>query len=487
MNILLAVAEINPFSNGGGMADVTSCLCLDWSEMGHEVIAVMPAYKSIDKSEYELKRTEIKFEVTMGYRKEKAVVYSGKFPNSNANIYLIGHDEFFDEDYVYGDRSEDEDDDRRFIFFSKATLELCKAINFSPDILNCHDYHTAFTVAFLETKYAEEEVFLKTSTVFTIHNLSYQGSYDKYRVMDFTGFKLKEFDVGSWFEHEGNVNFMKTGIMYADQILTVSPTYSEEIKQPYYSEGMQDAINSRLRDITGILNGVNYRVWDPATDIFLSEKYDAERLEVKERLKLEFYKRFHIPEEKQKLPLISIVSRLSEQKGFDILENKITKLLKKDKFVLSVLGEGLAKYEDMFMVAKNDFPNNVVLQLFQSEKESHKVIAASDFLLMPSKYEPCGLTQMYALRYGTIPIVRRTGGLADTVEDYSTERETGNGIVFPHYNRDELEASIMRAVDLYKSDHHIEKIRRNGMSANHSSMKMAKSYIEVFNEALDNM
>lgn len=486
MNILLASAEINPFAKGGGMATVTSYLCLEWSEMGHEVVAVLPAYKSINKKEFGLVKTDISFDVPMGFRTEKATVYKGNFPNSEAIIYLIAHDEFFDEEYVYGDRNEDEDDDRRFLFFCRAVLELCKTINFSPDILNCHDYHTAFIIAFLKTKYKNEPIFKNTGSVFTIHNLSYQGVFDKFRVMDFTGFKFKEFDVGSWFEHEGTVNFMKTGIMYADQIVTVSPTYSEEIKKPYYSEGMQDAINSRLRDISGILNGVNYRIWNPATDIYLSERYDSNSLEIKEKLKLEFYEEHNIPESKRNLPLISMISRLTEQKGFGILENKIVKLLNKNKFIFSVLGEGDDKYEDLLIEAKNQFPENMILQLSYSEREAHKVIAASDFLLMPSKYEPCGLAQMYALKYGTIPIVRSTGGLADTIVDYSSEKETGNGITFPHYNRDELELSIMRAVDLYKSEHHIEKIRKNGMAENHSSLKCATNYIEVFKEIIDN-
>ncbi len=486
MNILLAAAEINPFAKGGGMADVTSYLCIEWAEMGHDVVAALPCYKSIDLNAYGLRKTDISFEVPMGFGKEKATVYSGTFPNSDARIFLIGHDEFFDEDYVYGDRNEDEDDDRRFLFFDKAIPELCKAINFKPDIINCHDYHTTFILPILKTQYKDEPLFDRTGSVFTIHNLSYQGIYDKYRVMDFTGLKHKEFEVGSWFEHEGKVNFMKTGIMYADRILTVSPTYAEEIKEPYYSEGMQDAINSRLRDITGVLNGVNYRVWNPANDTLISKHYDASSLEIKEELKQEYLKEAGIPESKLHLPLISFVSRLTEQKGLDIIENKIAKLLNTNKFILAILGEGQEKYEDLVIEAKNQFPDNMILHLNYNDREAHRLIAASDFLLMPSKYEPCGLTQMYALKYGTIPIVRSTGGLADTITNYTAEKGTGNGISFPHYNRDELEAAVRRAVDLYKSKDHINTIRQNGMAENHSSKRCAKGYIEVFKEVLDN-
>jgi len=485
MNILLAAAEINPFAKGGGMADVTSYLCIEWSEMGHEVVAVLPGYKPIEKTKYNLVKTDINFDVPMGFSKEKATIYKGNFPNSDAKIYLISHDEFFDEDYVYGDRNEDDDDDRRFLFFCKAIPELCKHIDYSPDIINCHDYHTAFTIPIIKTQYNKEELFQKTGTVFTIHNLSYQGKYDKYRVMDFAGLKNKEFNVGSWYELDGKVNFMKTGIMYADKILTVSPTYSNEIKQPYYSEGMQDAINSRLRDISGVLNGVNYRVWNPSTDIYIDKRYDQSSLEIKESLKQEYLKESNIPEKKYKLPLISIISRLTAQKGFDIIENKISKLLGTDKFVLAVLGEGKEKYEDVVIEAKNQYPDNMILNLNYSDREAHRLIAASDFLLMPSKYEPCGLTQMYGLKYGTIPIVRSTGGLADTISDYSSERQTGNGISFPHYNRDELEAAVRRAIDLYKSKDHLNNIRQNGMSENHSSKKCAKGYMEVFKEVLD--
>ncbi|MER3328757.1 MAG: glycosyltransferase, partial [Candidatus Kapaibacterium sp.] len=242
----------------------------------------------------------------------------------------------------------------------------------------------------------------------------------------------------------------------------------------------------RLRDITGVLNGVNYRVWNPANDTLISKHYDASSLEIKEELKQEYLKEAGITESKHHLPLISFVSRLTEQKGLDILENKIAKLLNTNKFVLAILGEGQEKYEDLVIEAKNQFPENVILHLKYNDREAHRLIAASDFLLMPSKYEPCGLTQMYALKYGTIPIVRATGGLADTISNYSAEKGTGNGISFPHYNRDELEAAVRRAIDLYKSKDHIEKIRNNGMAENHSSKQSAKGYIEVFKEVLDN-
>lgn len=487
MNILLATAEISPIAKSGGMADVTSYLTSEWSDLGHNVISVMPAYKFIDYAKFNIQKTNISFEVPMGFRNETATVYKTNIVGSGATIYLVGHDELFDSEYLYGNKLEDDNDDRRFLFFSKAIPELCKAINFKPDIVNCHDYLTAFLIPILKTQYKGEELFKDVRTVFTIHNLSYQGKFDKYRVLSFTGMKYSEFDVGSWFEHEGNVNFMKTGIMYADKIVTVSPTYSEEIKNTYYSEGMQDAINSRLRDIVGILNGVDYNLWGPEDDIYISQNYTSDTLEKKSELKKEYLIKAGIPEKKHHLPLISMITKLKDQKGIDLVAKKIYKLMKSNKFIFAVLGAGEEQYEEMLTETKFSFPENFIVDFQFDEKNTHILLAASDFLLMPSKYEPCGLTQMYSLRYGTVPIVRLTGGLADTITDYSTEKQKGTGVTFPHYNRDEMEQAIKKAISIYHSEIHYNKIRKNGMSKNYSSLKSAKKYISLFKEVIDEM
>jgi len=449
MNILLATAEISPIAKSGGMADVTSYLTSEWSNLGHEVISVIPAYKFIDYNKHNIQKTDITFDVPMGFRTETATVFKTNNTTSDATIYLIGHDEFFDSKYLYGDKIEDDNDDRRFLFFSKAIPELCKALNFKPDIVNCHDYLTAFLIPILKTQYKDDELFKNVATVFTIHNLSYQGKFDKFRVMSFTGMKYSEFDVGSWFEHEGSVNFMKTGIMYADKIVTVSPTYSEEIKKPYYSEGMQDAINSRLRDIVGILNGVDYNLWDPKDDIHIFKNYDENSLVNKKALKIDYLSRAGIPERKHHLPLVSMITKLKDQKGIDLVAKKIYKFMKSNKFIFAVLGAGEEQYEEMLRETKSNFPDNMIIDYNFNENQTHILIAASDFLLMPSKFEPCGLSQMYALKYGTVPIVRSTGGLVDTIKDYSTEKQKGTGITFPHYNRDEMEQAILKAISIY--------------------------------------
>ncbi|MFN3195107.1 MAG: glycogen synthase [Chlorobiota bacterium] len=487
MNILLATAEISPIAKSGGMADVTSYLTSEWSDLGHNVISVMPAYKFIDYDKFNIIKTDISFEVPMGFRNETANVYKTTLAGSDAIIYLIGHDEFFDSEYLYGNKLEDDNDDRRFLFFSKAIPELCKVINYKPEIVNCHDYLTAFLIPILKTQYKKDDLFKNVGTVFTIHNLSYQGRFDKYRVLSFTGMKYSEFDVGSWFEHEGKVNFMKTGIMYADKIVTVSPTYSEEIKQAYYSEGLQDAINSRLRDIVGILNGVDYNLWGPEHDIYISKNYTENNLDIKAELKKEYLTKAGIPEKKHHLPLISMITKLKDQKGIDLVAKKIYKLMNSNKFIFAVLGAGEEQYEEMLSETKSNFPNNIIVDFSFDEKQTHILLAATDFLLMPSKYEPCGLTQMYALRYGTVPIVRSTGGLADTIKEYSTEKQRGTGITFPHYNRDEMENAINKALSIYNSDIHYNQIRNNGMAKNYSSLKSAKKYISLFKEVIDEM
>ncbi|ROL61097.1 glycogen synthase, partial [Bacteroidetes/Chlorobi group bacterium ChocPot_Mid] len=387
---------------------------------------------------------------------------------------------------IYGDPDEYPDNDRRFIFLSRAIFEASKALNIKPDIIHAHDFHTAFSMAFLKSHYRFDPRFSKTAGVYTIHNLAYQGWFDPQRAMSFSQFGLGEFYPGSWFERYGKVNAMKTGIMFADKITTVSPTYAKEIRTSYFSEGLQDVLNLRAEDLVGVLNGVYYNEWDPEIDEFLYSKYSKDYIQGKKFNKYRFLQERGLSEaDNLEIPLLGMVTRLTEQKGIDLVINKIEWLLSNNICRLALLGTGEKQYEDFFRYIAYKYPGKAFIDIGYHNGLSHKIIACSDFLLMPSRFEPCGLTQMYALKYGTIPIVRDTGGLADTVTEYNSENGDGTGFLFWQYNADDFAYAIRRALNLYNVEPHWTIIRQNAMNQDFSSSKAALEYLKVFKWALE--
>jgi len=486
MNILVIASEVAPFAKTGGLADITSSLPVEWFKYGQRPIVIMPKYGFINVEQYNIRRTELTLIVPMGYWTEFAQLWEGKLPNSNVPIYFIEHNEYFDRPGVYGDTEEYTDNDRRFIFFSRAAFEACKALQFSPDIVHTHDYHTGFALAFLKSYYKKEPIFSNSAAVHTIHNLAYQGRFNPERAMLFSGFGMKEFYPASWFEHYGAANAMKIGIMFADKITTVSPTYAKEIRMPYYSEGLQDVLNHRGADLVGILNGVYYDEWSPQNDNDIYEKYDINSLEKKNNNKIAFLKEHGLTEEDNlDLPLFAVVSRLAEQKGIDLIMNKLEEYLSLGLFRFALLGTGTSEYQNYFWELQAKYPKLALIEIGYNNSHSHKLFAAADFFLLPSRFEPCGLTQMYAMKYGTIPIVRLTGGLADTVKEYHKESGQGTGFLFWQYNADDFSYSIRRALSVYNHQPHWDLIRKNAMNEDFSSEKSAMEYIKVFKWALD--
>lgn len=486
MNILLASFEVSPFAKTGGLADVTQALSMEWSKLGHNVITILPKLRGINISHFGFEKTFLTLNVPMGYSTEFATLWKGKFPGSDADVYLIEHEEYYNRDGIYGNPESYFDNDKRFIFFSRAIFEAAKALEFTPDIISAHDYHTAYTMAFLKSYYRHEERFSKTAGVFTIHNLAYQGKFDPWRVMDFSGFGMKEFYPGSWFEQDGGINCMKTGIMFADKITTVSPNYAMEIRDPYYSEGLHGVLNQRGGDLIGVLNGVFYDDWNPETDKNLTINYSQDNLKNKKANKQLFLENQGLKSSDNfDLPLIGMVTRLTEQKGIDIIRDKLDAMLYEKKFRFALLGSGQHHYVEYFNYLKWKYPKHALINIGYDEWYAHNLIAASDFILVPSRFEPCGLTQMYGLKYGTIPIVRNTGGLADTVSEYIPESKKGNGFVFHNYNSDDFEFAVNRAISIYYEHQHWDNLRHNAMNEDNSSVKQAKEYIKVFSWALD--
>lgn len=485
MNILLASSEVDPYAKAGGLADITSSLPHEWDKLGHDTIVIMPKYGFIDTYKYGIEPTELTLIVPMGYWVEYARLWRGYLPDSKIPIYMIEHNHYFDRNGIYGDPNEYGDNDRRFIFLSRAVFEAAKALNFKPDIIHAHDFHTAFTMAFLKSYYYHDPLFSGTAGVYTIHNLAYQGKFNPENAMLYSGFGMKQFYPGSWFEKFDSVNAMKTGIMFADKITTVSPTYAKEIRYPYYSEGLQDELNVRGADLIGVLNGVYYDDWNPETDKHIYKNYSSENLNIKEENKYQFLLDHGLSEEDNLgLPLIGMVTRLTDQKGIDLLIAKLEYYLENSMFRLALLGTGERKYTDYFNYIKWKFPKLALINIGYNNTLSHRMFAASDFFLMPSRFEPCGLTQMYAMRYGTIPIARITGGLADTIQEYSFDSHKGSGFLFWQYNADDFAYSIRRGLSVYNNTPHWDVIRRNAMSNNFSSKKSALEYLNVFDWAL---
>jgi starch synthase len=486
MNILVATFEASPFAKTGGLADVTQSLPMDWTKQGHNAITIMPKHSGINIHDFGFENTLLTINVPMGPNIEFAGLWRGKFPNSDAEVYLVEHEGYFNRDGIYGNPESYQDNDKRFIFFSRAIFEVAKALNFKPDIISAHDYHTALSFAFLKSYYNKEEQFVNTAGVYTIHNLAFQGKFDPWRVMEYTGFGMKEFYPGSWFEQDGGTNFMKTGIMFADKITTVSPRYAQEIRDPYYSEGLHGVLNAKAGDLIGILNGVFYDDWNPKTDSKINIHFSPEDLYQKRANKFAFLGNQGLTNSDDlDLPLVGMVTRLTEQKGIDIIREKLDYMLGEKKFRFALLGSGQQNYTEYFNYLKWKYPKHAIINIGYDEWFAHNLIAASDFILVPSRFEPCGLTQMYGLKYGSLPIVRSTGGLADSVQEFVPDAKTGNGFVFNNYDPEDFEFAMNRALSVYYDGKSLEQARLNAMAEDNSSEKQAIEYIKVFEWALD--
>ncbi len=486
MNILLATAETAPFAKAGGLADIAQSLPAEWEKHGQNPIIVMPKYGDMDIHKFGFKPTGLVLNVPMSWWTEYGYLWEGTLPDSNVPVFLIENSDYFNRNGIYGYPDEFPDNDRRYIFFSRAVFEATKAINFTPDIIHAHDFHTAFTMAFLKSHYRNDPRFSKTAGVYTIHNLAYQGWFDPQRAMELSGFGMSQYYPGSWFEHLGKVNAMKVGIMFADKITTVSPHYANEIRQPYFSEGMQNPLNQRGGDLIGVLNGVLYSEWSPENDDYIYFRYGINSLDVKRQNKLTYLHEHGLSEKDNlDLPLVGMVTRLAEQKGIDLLTWRLEEFLARNEFRFTILGSGESRYVDYFKYLEWKYPGLALVHIGYNNHLSHRILASSDYLLMPSRFEPCGLTQMYALKYGTIPVVRLTGGLVDTVHEYDYATGKGTGFSFFQYNAEDLSYALRRAMSIYGREPHWDILRTNAMAQDHSASRSALEYLKVFNWALE--
>jgi starch synthase len=480
MKIAFITTECVPYVKTGGLADVAGSLPVDLATQGCEVKIFLPKYFIIDESRYGLNYNwnvgEMPIRINGIIR--SVHIHQAKLPGSDIDVYFVDCPHYFHRRRVYTD---DADEDERFILFSKAVIETLQRIQWSPDVIHCNDWQTGLIPLFIKDNYSWDTFFDKTATLFTIHNIGYQGLFSK-SVLFSAEINGDLFYPGGPVENSGGVSFMKAGVSFADIINTVSNTYAHEILTPEYGAGLETALQQRQEDLFGILNGADYNVWNPQTDKHIPYNFSANNRSGKLLNKKFLLERFNIPFDKD-IPLIGIVSRMVRQKGFDIFSDVINELMSLNAQWI-FLGTGEEKYEDLFRLLSNQFSEKVAAYIGYNDELSHLIEAGSDMFLMPSRYEPCGLNQIYSLKYGTVPIVRKTGGLADTVKDWDEENyygfDNGNGFSFYDYSGFALLKSVERAVNTFRLKDTWKKIQTNGMKLDFSWTRSAEKYIELY-------
>ena len=480
LKIAFTATECVPYAKTGGLADVTGSLPAELTELGCEIKVFVPKYSRIDESRFDLKYNwdigEMPIRINGVVR--SVHVHQSKLPNTNVDVYFIDCPHYFYRHRIYTD---DHDEDERFILFSKAIIETLQRLQWSPDVIHCNDWQTGLLPLFIKDNYNWDKIFDNTATLFTIHNIGYQGLFSE-SVLSAAEIRSDLFYSGGPVEHKNAVSFMKAGISFSDIINTVSNTYSHEILTPEYGAGMELALQSRKKDLYGIVNGVDYNIWNPETDKHLPYHYTINDLSGKSLNKSFLLKHFGLPID-ENVPLIGIVSRMVLQKGFDIFADSINDLMSLDAQWI-ILGSGEDKFENLFRQLSIELPGKVGAYIGYNDELSHLIEAGADMFLMPSRYEPCGLNQIYSLKYGTVPIVRKTGGLADTVKDWDEQShygfKDGNGFSFYDYSGYALFKSVERAVNTFKQKNIWKKIQTNGMKLDFSWTRSAEKYIELY-------
>ncbi|MBM4086984.1 MAG: glycogen synthase GlgA [Planctomycetes bacterium] len=481
MRILFVASEVVPFAKTGGLADVAGALPKSLRQLGHEVAVVMPYYQSCKKSNAAATGLTVKFPIN-----EKTVegdIHRATLPGADVPVYFLANDGYYDRTGLYGTSQGDyQDNCERFVFLSRGTVEAVKALGAKFDIIHCHDWQSGLVPVYLKTLYKDDPAFDGTRTVFTIHNLAYQGVFwvwdMKLTGLDWSLFNWKQL------EFYGKLNLMKGGLVFADALTTVSQRYAQEIQTPAFGCSLDGVLTERAKDLRGIINGIDYAVWDPAVDSLVPAKFSKENLRGKQVCKKFLQKKSGLP--RTSVPLIGIISRLADQKGFDLIAQIVNELMEEDVQIV-VLGTGDPRYETLFSDIGKRFPDKVAVNMTFDNQLAHEIEAGSDLFLMPSKYEPCGLNQLYSLRYGTVPVVRETGGLADTVVDATPAAiadGTATGFSFSEYSATALLATIRRALKLYENRRVWLKIVRNGMAQDWSWGRSAREYVELYESLL---
>ncbi|MEL7566613.1 MAG: glycogen synthase GlgA [Dehalobacterium sp.] len=475
MDILFAVTESDPFAKTGGLGDVGGSLPMIINRLNCSLRVIMPQYSFIPLHLKKEIRHITSFTLDLGWRRQYCGLNEMKC--QGVHYYFIDNEYYFGRDQLYGYG----DDGERFAFFSKAVLEsLLHMKEFKPDVIHCNDWHTALIPVLIKEYYMNDPFFDGIKTLLTIHNLKHQGTFSKGILGDLLAMQENTPGARS-LEFHGSVNYFKGGLLLADAITTVSPTYAREILEPYYGEGLEDMLRNREEKITGILNGIDHEKYDPRTDQNLVSRYPSAAWKNENKVRLQAL--LDLPVNKN-VPLLVIVSRLVDQKGLDLLEQIMEEIVTWE-MQLVVLGTGEKKYEEMFSYFAHKYPAKIAVKIMFDEDLARKIYGGGNILLMPSRFEPCGLTQMMAMRYGTIPLVRETGGLKDSVIPYNAKNGLGNGFTFTSYDARELLAILEKAVRLYHEDKKTwQSLEDNALKADFSWEESARKYIGLYRDIL---
>lgn len=476
MRVCFVTSECVPYAKTGGLADVAGSLPRALSEAGCELKIVMPLYGNIRTLDHGLRlSTDLgTMKVEIAGKKVTFTAWYGKLPNSDVDVHFIDCPAYYHRNGLY---TSDGDEDERFILLQHAAITILQRYSWSPDIIHCNDWHTALLPVFLREHYSWDNLFDNTASVLTIHNIGYQGRFSSSSLQT-AGLSSTGFYPGGPFEFDGSFSFLKTGLLYADAITTVSETYAREIQTEAYGAGLEEVLRSRSWDLHGVLNGIDLSVWHPNKDDHIARRYTSGSLQRKLENKQALLDEVRLPYS-ESVPVVGVVSRLTAQKGLELLE-PIIRAVVSIPCQLVVLGSGEDRYEDFFRFAATTFPDRVSFYTGYNDGLAHRITAGCDMFLMPSRYEPCGMNQMFSLVYGTVPVVRKTGGLADTVFDYHEFAGEGNGFSFVDFVSYALLDAVERACSLFGQKDQWEQIQRRGMNSDFSWKRSADRYLEIY-------
>lgn len=474
--ILFVASEAVPFIKTGGLADVMGALPKTLAAKGLDVAVVIPKYGTIAQKYKEEMKTLVTGTVNLSWRQQYYGV--SVIVKDGVSYYFIDNERYFKRDKLYGY----DDDAERFAYFCRAVLTMLPKVGFRPDLIHCNDWHTGLLGVYLKEDFAKDPYYQGIKVIYTIHNLKFQGIYGPEIMGDIIGLPQYLFTNGN-LECDGCVNYMKSGMVYADYITTVSPTYAQEITYPYYGEKLDGYIRDNQNKVTGIINGLDVDVYNPRTDPYIKKQYSAADARAGKRDDKDDLRRSLGLPIRRGIPMIAIVSRLDESKGLDLITYIMDELLQ-DEIQLVLVGTGNARYEEFFRGLAQRHPTKVSANILFDEALAHRVYAAADIFLMPSRYEPCGLSQLIALEYGAIPVVRATGGLKDTVIPFDKYKNTGNGFTFNNFNAHELLFTIKRALGAYEDTVVWNKLTSNAMNSDYSWTRSAEAYIKLYDKVL---
>ncbi|PLR79413.1 glycogen synthase GlgA [Bacillus sp. V3-13] len=475
MKLLFAVSECVPFIKSGGLADVAGSLPKELKKLGTDIRVILPKYGSLPEEYRKHLKKICEFNVQVGWRNQYCGIEELVF--EGVTYYFVDNEYYFKRDRLYGYF----DDGERFAYFDRAVLESLSCLDFYPDILHCHDWHTAMIPFLLKAEYAKREGYALIRTVFTIHNLQFQGVYPKVILHDLLGLGDEYFN-SEQLEFYGDINFMKGALVAADKITTVSPSYLQEIQMPYYGEKLDGLLRKRNSDLVGILNEIDDEFYNPANDPFITHPYSGDDLAGKFKNKLELQRLFGLEEHADK-PLLVMVTRLTKQKGLDLVKRVFDELMAENMQMI-VLGTGDAEFEDFFRWKSHQFSAQFNAHIGFDEALAHKIYAGADLFLMPSLFEPCGLGQMIAMNYGAVPIVRETGGLNDTVQSFNEFYNEGNGFSFKNFNAHDMLYTIRRALHFYEDKKIWKQLVKRAMKTDYSWAQSAFKYNRLYAELI---